>query len=613
MALDESDWRALADIVGSDKISDLRPRYLEFTQTTADTGRDMFARYLYRQGLLTEQQLVRALRVRLRPELTVASNLEPSARRVGADPESSPSGQYALLGVVGSGAHGRVWVAKDRDLRRKVAWKQLDSDAGADGLRRQRFVAEAQITAQLDHPSVPPVYAIEADADGEIGYAMKLVEGRTLRERLAECYAERVAGRPSPVTLADRLEWFLKICEAVAYAHSRDVIHRDLKPDNVLVGPFGEVWVTDWGAARIAGEASSAPRTGTPGAFSDSLSTQAGEVEGTPAHMAPEQARGEPAGPAADQYSLGLLLQEIITLVHPVKAVDAHLARLAAMKGQREPLPGQVHRALRAIVGRACALEPARRYPSVAHLAADVRRHLRDEPVAAAPEGLFRTAYRALVRHREWVLLGGVGVLVLGVVVAVSSVNLMFAERWSATARQERLGAGISRIGEQAHRIDKEILEYDRRLEVAAGSATQLLLHGVGDAERPIHDSASFADPARRPADLTSDPRFGVATSRGHPVFHAAPGTSAARLEDTARRLVHLQAELNRQAGPGSPPIGWTFVGTEEGVHMSWPGHAGLAPDYDPRTRPWYTQARTSTTPVWGAPYVDAGGLCRFG
>jgi serine/threonine-protein kinase len=603
MALDDADWNALSAVLAADAVSRMRAAY---AAQPATIDRDTLALQVHAQGGLTDEQLAAALRIRLRLELTHRSEL--SAPR--SSSELSPAGRYLLLGVAGVGAMGRVWVGKDLDLRRKVAYKELGAHLDQSAVERQRFLTEAQITAQLDHPNIPPVYGLEVGSDGQLGYAMKLVDGRTLREHLTDCYQARVAGGAAPVSLAERLDWFLKVCDAVAYAHSREVLHRDLKPENVMIGPFGEVWVMDWGLARLSGSAAPPPAVRPPAGFDDSASTHVGEVEGTPASMSPEQARGErDLRPASDQYALGLLLQELVTLVPPRRIRDAREARLAAAKGQREVVPRQAPRALAAIVNRACALEPRRRYPSVGELAADVRRYLRDEPVQALHDGLARSAWKGLVRNREWVLGGGLLVLVLGIGVALSSTSLLFAERWSAVARQERLGVGIAQVGEQAHRIDKEILEYDRRLEVVAGAATQLLLHGRADADAVIYDSVAFTDSARQPPDLALDPRFGVATSRSHGVVHAAPGTSAAALQYAAERLVHLDSELERQSGSNGPPLGWTFVGTEEGVHASWPGHGGLAADFDPRKRPWYVQARASNEPVWGAPYTDAGGL----
>jgi serine/threonine protein kinase len=611
MALDEADWKALAELLAPHQLQTARAEYPTFGQQTGTPDRDLFLQYLHRQAVITDEQLSKGLRIRLRPELLHVSVLEdPSQWTPPPGEETSPGGQYAFLGVIGQGAMGAVWVAKDRSLCRKVAFKELDADRGAQYVARQRFVSEAQITAQLDHPNIPPVYSLEIGS-GRVGYAMKLVEGRTLRDWLGDCYEARASGRPSPIPLSERLEWFLKVCDAVSYAHSREVLHRDLKPENVMIGPFGEVWVMDWGLARIAGDpVSAAPRPRAAAAFADSFDTQVGEGEGTPANMSPEQARGDrDLGPSSDQYALGLLLQEIVTLAPPVRVVDAHLARLAAVKGQREPLPRGVPTPLRAIIGRSCAVEPRRRYPSVAALAGDVRRYLRDDPIVALPEGPLRSVWRGLVRHRERVLMAGFLVLLVGVVVAVTSLNFAFVERWAAATRQERLGGRISRIGEQAHRIDKAILEYDRRLEVVAGSATQLLAHAEGRPDAVLYDSASFADPARRPPDLAADLAFGMPVSHAHPVVHGAPGTPPETVRAAGARLALLESELARQSGPDAPPVGWTFVGTESGVHVSWPGHGGLAADFDPRQRPWYRQARETDKPIWGAPYVDAGGL----
>jgi serine/threonine-protein kinase len=230
------------------------------------------------------------------------------------------AGRYEVLGELGRGGMGAVLQGRDRDLQRDVALKVLLEAHQGKAELRQRFVEEAQIAGQLQHPGVAPVYQLGAFPDGRPFFSMKLVKGRTL--------AALLAGRTDPAKDLPRLLGiFLQVCQTLAYAHARRVIHRDLKPQNVMVGAFGEVQVMDWGLAKVLGDPASRGRQPAEGvsvirtersAGPDtpaSSQTQAGSVLGTPAYMAPEQARGEVelVDARADVFGLGALLCEILT------------------------------------------------------------------------------------------------------------------------------------------------------------------------------------------------------------------------------------------------------------------------------------------------------------
>jgi eukaryotic-like serine/threonine-protein kinase len=238
--------------------------------------------------------------------------------------------RYQLLGEIARGGMGVVLKGRDPDLGRDLAVKVLKAELAGRPAAEQRFVEEAQVGGQLQHPGVVPVYDLGRFADGRPYFAMKLVKGRTL--------AELLSGRPDPA--ADRgrfLRHFLQVCQAVAYAHAKGVIHRDLKPSNVMVGSYGEVLVMDWGLAKVlprggladeerATQASrererpeppnepTVIRTARSGSGPGS-ETVAGSVMGTPAFMSPEQAGGEieRLDERADVFGLGAMLCVILT------------------------------------------------------------------------------------------------------------------------------------------------------------------------------------------------------------------------------------------------------------------------------------------------------------
>ncbi len=285
--------------------------------------------------------------------------------------------RYVLVREVGRGGMASVWEAEDPALGRSIAVKVLDLPDESGGLAA-RLRLEARVLARLEHPGIVPVHDVGSLPDGRPFYAMKLVRGERLDEAAARL-----------PTLPERLRLFLRVCEPVAFAHARGVVHRDLKPGNVMVGPFGEVLVLDWGIARIVGEAT--PPEGRPAAGAAEWdcsrpvatpATAAGTVLGTPGFMAPEQARGD-----AD-----------VDLRADVFALGALLAVLAGEVPRRD-------RRLAAIVARAMEPDPQDRYPDVPSLAADVARLLDGERVAAYRERPWERAARFAVRHRVALLL----------------------------------------------------------------------------------------------------------------------------------------------------------------------------------------------------------------
>jgi serine/threonine-protein kinase len=200
---------------------------------------------------------------------------------------------------------GEVLVAQDLRIGREVAVKRIRGRPSPDAI--DRFLREARIQARLDHPAIVPVYELATDADGVPFFTMKRLTGVTLAERLGD-----EAKKIQPLLRA-----FADVCLAIELAHSRGVVHRDLKPSNIMLGDFGEVYVLDWGVARVLADTtrSTRPITSQP----DEENTTAGSILGTPGYMAPEQVRGSDAGPPADVYSLGAILFEMLSgeALHP--------------------------------------------------------------------------------------------------------------------------------------------------------------------------------------------------------------------------------------------------------------------------------------------------------
>jgi serine/threonine protein kinase len=309
--------------------------------------------------------------------------------------------RYRILQRIGSGGMGAVYLAEDTVLERRVALKILDlpDDSGELAVRLLR---EAQILARLEHPGIVPVHDAGTLADGRVYYAMKFVEGQRL-DRLTR----------SMSVLPDRLRVFQRICDAVAFAHARGILHRDLKPDNIMIGPFGEVLVMDWGIAKIlhqtvksvAGSGSEALAAARP-----TLKTGHGTILGTPGYMAPEQARGEVENldERADIYSLGAILRFLLT-GEPANAEQCSTGTKNQPSRKPSIAPAaaapSVPRALAAIAQKAMTPEAAGRYHFAAQLGEDVARFLDGLPVSAYPENIFQKVARWGSRYRLAIML----------------------------------------------------------------------------------------------------------------------------------------------------------------------------------------------------------------
>lgn len=355
---------------------------------------------------------------------------------------------------IGEGSFGRVLLVWDRRLEREVALKEL-ARPGPRGEAVERFLREARLTARLDHPGIVPVHDLGRRPDGTWYYTMKPVRGRTL--------ADAVAAAGSTAARLELLDAVVDVCQAVAYAHSRGVLHRDLKPQNVMLGAFGETMVLDWGLARDP-TAAAGP--------DDPLATRAGAALGTPAYMSPEQAWGrvEEIDERSDVFGLGAMLYHLLSGRPPYDGPDTaavlELARAAApppLRGRVDGLPAP----LASVVARAMAPAPADRYPDPLALARDLRAWRAGGAVSAHRYGPGERVGRLVSRHGGK-LLAGVAALSALLAVSVALSGQVAKERDRAEVAEE---AARGRLAESLVARATEAVEL--------GSAAEALVFGV--------------------------------------------------------------------------------------------------------------------------------------
>lgn len=392
--------------------------------------------YSVRQELagLKDVDVTSSLMQILPANLPVADDFAATAHySVGQD--SSSGDRFRILRPHARGGLGEVSVALDTELNREVALKEIQLRYAADIDSRTRFIAEAEITGGLEHPSIVPVYGLGTYSDGRPFYAMRFIRGASLQEATTRYHDQN-----RNLTYTDRslefrnlLQQFIHVCHAIEYAHSRGVLHRDLKPSNIMLGKYGETLVVDWGLAKVLG---SVEHTSTatelplqPVSGSESAPTQYGSTIGTPAFMSPEQATGEldKLGPATDVYGLGATLYYMLTCKPPVEGKDVGEVLRKVQAGDIIPprhLQPSVAPALEAICLRAMALNRHQRYASAKSLALDIERWLADEPIEAYHDTLTERTFRWIRRNRSWAIAGSVAILLVSLTAGTSAVQI---------------------------------------------------------------------------------------------------------------------------------------------------------------------------------------------
>ena len=394
-----------------------------------------------------------------------AENDPFGTRSMSVGAPTSGGSRFVILRPHARGGLGQVSVARDTELDRSVALKEIQDRHADEPSSRERFVAEAEVTGKLEHPGIVPVYGLGHYADGRPFYAMRFIKGQSLKEAIANFHKP---GAPPAVSAERTLKFrellgrFLDVCDAVAYAHKRGVLHRDLKPGNVMLGPFGETLVVDWGLAKPLG--APADDDNEPvrlSALSGSHSeTVAGSPIGTPAFASPEQCEGrlDLLGPATDVYGLGAILYALLTGHAPIESPTLAETLRRTITGD-VPAPRSIDtsvpRPLEAICLKALSQRPADRYPNALALAADLKRWLADEPVTAQRDPFSIRARRWARRHQRLVS-GAAATTLMGLVTLAALATVITISNRRLDAANNELTDANAKITEQNTRITEQ-------------------------------------------------------------------------------------------------------------------------------------------------------------
>ncbi len=473
-----------------------------------------------------------------------------------------------------------------------------------------------------------PIYTLNSDRENGLHLAMKLIRGenfKNLLDQVAAHYRRDGAGAyDEEKSLRYRLDVFLKVCDALEYAHSRNVMHCDLKPENIMIGEYHETYVMDWGIARPIREDSSEP---------DAPEWKK-RFAGTPRYLSPEAIRREPCDQRADIFSMGVILFETVTLKDAFSGTTLPELLGNIRDGRMESLDHafgvRIDGDLAAIIRKAVANRPEERYAGIGELSQDLRRYLMGAEVSANPDNLPMKCARWLYRHRRLTLVAVLATLLAGT--GALAFSLYREYRFSELNRKRdfALSMAYSISARAGYQLDKQFSKLEQTTGILAADIQFLLDH---DIHRKNESHGAEPAAAHSVRELRRNPPAAMISSTFHRgkidpaalVWNATPDTAperiAERVETIGRfipRLLQtiLTSPVNTQIAPermeeafrAGTPIIRVLFGFPDGLYAAYPASAAFPEIYDPRKRLWYRQAEQSQAgeAIWSVPYPDS-------
>lgn len=407
-----------------------------------------------------------------------------------AELNDAPIRRYHTHDLLAQGAMGRILLAQDKFLSRRVAFKEIRTELRGQAHILNGFLTEAQITAQLEHPGVIPIYTMEQHEDSSLAYTMKLINGNTLKEEINQLKDQLHNGMTSAQwqkAYRRLIELFLVVCDTLDYAHNKGIVHRDLKPSNIMIGSYNEVYVLDWGIAALQDPA---PLANTMQAVKLSLpiaSLAAGQIIGTPKYMSPEQAYGrtEALRSTSDLFSLGIILYELTFLHQAFQGRDMQSLLLKVRRNQQAPelsafAQVKAPTEMIAIIRKATQRTISQRYASVAQMSQDIRAWLNDQPTQALPDTLNRKLLRWTRHHPQQSL--GLATFVL----LLSALGIALSLWWSQQAvqetrlRRQAVNQLFIATATKASALDKQLGHFEALLNMLSAQGIEAFLRGKG-------------------------------------------------------------------------------------------------------------------------------------
>lgn len=520
------------------------------------------------------------------------------------------SDQYSFKETFAEGGQGKLSKAVDKDFHRVVAMKSLRDELIDNKEIRDAFIDEAEITAQLEHPSVVPVYGLYSDDKNGLHLAMKLIQGRTLREHIngvIETFNKipltRIKIRERKL-LRQRLEFFVKLCDALSFVHSKNVIHRDLKPENIMIGSFNETYIMDWGIAEKFDPENPAP---------------VNVISGSPRYISPDILNKRPLDQRSDIYLLGIILYEIVFLKRAFPQHSHQDALRAAKQGIVAPFTHafkiKIDSDLKAIISKALEFDPDERYQSAAELAEDVRNYVNDEIVSVCPHPLISQLQRYTRRHSQFLMIALAFMIFTFLALGILAYSKQIESQYETTKRDEAINRATASAFATAASFDSA---YTKLIAQLGAMGNEIAMRLDMDPKYPIKQNCfDYRDghsEAKAPGGYKFSDVLKFNVSYDAIAYKLPMNEKVKNVQSYLNAMSPMLSEFNNVIQKESSLDGFDYcpavliyAGFSNGMQFCHPYKSTYRDEYDPRIRSWYLTALEAPPQkvVWSAPYLD--------